>query len=289
MSSHVIDAADGTPLSVRVTGQEGAPVVVLCDGIGCDGYIWKYVQRDFGDRLRFIHPHYRGHGLSALPADDATLTIEQLADDIWHVVDHFEVDNVVLWGHSMGVQVTLEAASRQPGRVRALLPTCGAFERPLDTFHGNSYASQALPWVRSFLLARPDSVRRFWQKAVPTEFSYWLATATEINGRMIRREDFSPYLEHLARMDPLVFTHLLHGVANHSTRRYLADLTMPALIFAGTRDHFTPGSLAAELAGLMPDAELCEIPGGSHTAPLELPDLVTLRAEAFLERIGILS
>ncbi len=289
MSTHVIDAADGTPLSVRVSGTEGAPIVVLCDGIGCDGYIWKYVQRDFGDRLRFIHPHYRGHGLSALPKDDATLTIEQLADDIWHVCDQLGAENVVLWGHSMGVQVTLEAAHRQPHRVRALLPTCGAFERPLDTFHGNSIASQVLPWVRSALLARPDSARRFWERLVPTEFSYWFATATEINGRMIQREDFSPYLEHLARMDPLVFAELLHGVANHTTRPYLADLTMPALVFAGSRDHFTPGILAAELVQLLPDAVLCTIPGGSHTAPLELPDLVTLRAEAFFERIGILA
>lgn len=287
MTTQVIPAVDGTDLSVRVSGPEDAPVLVLCDGIGCDGYIWKYIRRDFEGRFRFVHPHYRGHGLSAVPQDEGSLTIEQLAADIWHILDTLGVDRAALWGHSMGVQVTLEAASQQPDRVRALLPTCGAFERPLDTFHGNSYASLALPWVRAALQARPAKIRRVWERVVPTEFSYWLATATEINGRMIRREDFAPYLDHLARMDPLVFTALLERVADHSTRSYLAELTMPALVFTGTRDHFTPAGLGAELARLLPDAELCEIPGGSHTAPLELPDLVTLRAEAFFDRVGL--
>lgn len=281
MSSHVVDAQDGTALSVRVSGCEDGPTVILCDGIGCDGYIWKYIQQDFADRFRFIHPHYRGHGLSSIPRDEASLTIDQLARDLWWVIDHFGADEVVLWGHSMGVQVILEAAARAPDRVRALLPTCGAFERPLDTFHGNSMAASALPFVRRMLLSRPDSIRRVWQRVVPTELSYWLATATEINGRMIRREDFLPYLDHLARMDPVVFTGLLEGVASHSSRPLLPGLTMPSLVFAGSRDHFTPCSLGEELARLLPSGEFCLIPGGSHTAPLELPELVSLRAEDF--------
>ena len=289
MNSRVVTTPDGTNLSVRDSGESDLTPVVLCDGIGCDGYVWKYIRRDFGGRFRLIHAHYRGHGLSAVPADASTLSIEQFARDLWFILDELKVDRAVLWGHSMGVQVILETAAYAPERVIALLPMCGAFERPLDTFHGNDYAAQALPYVQSLLSSRHESIRKFWQKVVPTDFSYWLATATEINAKMIKREDFIPYLDHLARMDPLVFTTLLGRVADHSARAFLARLDMPALVFAGSRDHFTPPSLATELSHLLPDAQLCVVPGGSHTAPLELPDLVTLRAEAFFEAHQLLT
>jgi pimeloyl-ACP methyl ester carboxylesterase len=124
---------------------------------------------------------------------------------------------------------------------------------------------------------------------VPTELAYWFAVATEINVRMIQREDFLPYLDHLGRMDPVVFVTLLERLASHSTRHYLRKLKMPALVFAGSRDRFTPARLSKELADLLPAAELCTIPGGSHTAPLELPDLVTLRAERFFREQAIMA
>lgn len=283
MTARTLSMADGTRLSVRDSGESELPALLLADGIGCDGYIWKYVREAFSGRFRIIHPHHRGHGASDVPADLSTLTIGQLADDVWAVLDALEVDKAVLWGHSMGVQVTLEAASRQPQRARALLPTCGAFERPLTTFRDNDVAAKLLPLVQRAVTGGSGRLRRVWKHIVPTELAYWIAVATEINGRLIQRGDFLPYLDHLADMDPEIFVTLLGSVADHSARAALPSLTMPALVFAGSGDNFTPARLARELAELLPDAELCVVPGGTHTAPLEIPDLVTLRARRFFE------
>jgi len=279
-----LPANDGTQLSLRVTGLEHGPAVMLCDGIGCDGYIWRYLRPMLEARCRVVHLHYRGHGLSEIPKDLKTLTIEQCGDDVWTALDAAGCREVVLLGHSMGVQVILEAARQQPERVRALVAVCGAFERPLDTFHGSNLGSRLLPLLSGALFRWPDRVRRAWQQVVPTDFAYWMATATEVNARMIRRDDFLPYLQHMARMDPVVFMHLLQSVADHSARAVLPHLAMPALVVAGARDHFTPSHLSAELARLLPHGELCRVPGGTHTAPLELPELIELRVEAFARR-----
>ena len=70
--------ADGTrihysvwdPLEVAPGGATDAPpphTLVLCDGIGCDGYAWKYLIRHFQRTCRIIHWQYRGHGKSGLP------------------------------------------------------------------------------------------------------------------------------------------------------------------------------------------------------------------------------
>jgi pimeloyl-ACP methyl ester carboxylesterase len=91
----------------------------------------------------------------------------------------------------------------------------------------------------------------------------------------------------MARLDPLVFLAFLQSAAHHSAREWLPQLQIPALVVAGLRDHFTPGRLQAELVQLLPDAELLEIPGGSHTAPLELPELIELRLELWSRARGL--
>ncbi len=287
MSTRVVVASDGTDLSVRVSGLEAGPTILLCDGIGCDGYVWKYIRRAFEPQFRVIHFHYRGHGLSAVPLDFASLTIERCAQDAWEVLDACGVDDVILWGHSMGVQVILEAAHMHPDRVRAVLPMCGAFERPLDTLGGGA-GVRLLPLISSAIFARPDTLRRLWRRWVPTELAYKVAVATEINARMIERDDFSPYLDHLGRMDPVVFVRMLDNLANHTTRPLLPLIKAPALVIAGSRDSMTPSHLSEELAHLLPSSDLLVVPAGSHTAPIELPDLVTLRAERFFRAQGII-
>lgn len=290
MTALLVPAPDGVLLSVRKTGNATGPVAVLCDGIGCDGYIWRYLRPALERRCTVLHFHYRGHGQSEAPAETGSLTIAQAARDLWTIVAGCGVADatqVVLVGHSMGVQVLLEAAHQHPDRVAAMLPICGAFERPLDTFQGSDFGAKMLPVLTGAALKYQTGLRRLWQRAMPAELTYQLAVATEINAKMIRRDDFLPYLRHMARIDPLLFLAYLQSVAHHSTRAYLPNLRAPALVISGQRDHFTPDKLQKELAQLLPDAELCEIPGGSHTAPLELPDLFELRIEDWSRRRGL--
>lgn len=291
-AQHVL-AADGTQLSVRVTGQSDGPAVLLCDGIGCDGYIWRYLRPALELRCQVVHWHYRGHGQSGLPsaglgtAGQASLTIEQASSDAWHLLSALAIERVVLIGHSMGVQVILQMAHDQPERVRALVAVCGAFERPLDTFHNSDLGTRILPLLSGAAFRFPSPLRRVWQRLLPTDLAYQAAIATEINGDLIQRDDFLPYLQHLSRMDPLVFLAFLQSAAAHTARPWLRSLHMPTLVFAGDRDHFTPRHLQEQMAVMLPDAELCTVAGGSHAAPLELPEHLELRIEAFSRSRGL--
>jgi len=104
--------------------------VLLCDGIGCDGYVWRYLRPDLPERFG-LHPHYRGHGRTAAPKDPTHVSIEDLADDMASVLDDALVDRAVLVGHSMGVQVALETYRRHASRVAGLVLLCGAASHPL--------------------------------------------------------------------------------------------------------------------------------------------------------------
>jgi pimeloyl-ACP methyl ester carboxylesterase len=115
-----------------------------------------------------------------------------------------------------------------------------------------------------------------------------VALTVEVNRDLLSREDFAPYFEHLARMDPVVFVRTLDSMANHTAWDHLPHVDVPTLIVAGERDNFTPSRLSRKMAERIPGAELMLVPLGTHTTPLEYKDLVELRVERFLrDRLGV--
>ncbi len=277
---------DHSPIFYRVTGVADAPPIVFCDGIGCDGYVWKYLEKELSLGRRVVHFHYRGHGRTPAPRDLRHVDIEDLADDLVGVMDAAlgPDTTAVLAGHSMGVQVALEAYRRHPERVHGLVLLCGSYGTPLRTFKGKATLEQVLPYVKFLVNRIPGVVTGFWKRLIPTELAYQIATRFELNGELIRREDFIPYLQHMANIDVRLFLEMLAAAGRHSARELLEHIDVPTLIVSGERDGFTPASLSAEMHERIKNSELFVVPGGSHTAPIERPAEVTERIAEFLRK-----
>jgi pimeloyl-ACP methyl ester carboxylesterase len=182
------------------------------------------------------------------------------------------------------VQVILEFGVQHPERVRALVPMCGSYGRPLDTFHDTDVASAMFPRMFEIIRRFPGRAQSLWSKLLPTELSYQIGVNFELNKRLVRRADFEPYLAHLASMDVQVFMRMLEQLNQHSVEDRLHLLRAPTLVIAGEKDTFTPAWLSQRMQQLIPNAELLMIPSGTHAAPIELPELVHLRLDRFLEQ-----
>jgi pimeloyl-ACP methyl ester carboxylesterase len=271
-----------------VSGQADGPAIILSDGIGCDGYIWKYLLPALETEHFVIHWHYRGHGLTPPPRAPDRIELSDFADDLVAVLDDALGPNrrgapVILAGHSMGVQVSLEAYRQLGERVRAFVMLCGSSGLPLRTFKGRDHLERLLPLVSGTIGLMPELARRMWRVMMATEISYQVATRFELNGKLIRREDFFPYLEHMAdRVDPQLFFRVLRSAAQHSAADLLERIDVPTLIIAGDRDGFTPAHLSETMASRIRGSELTMVAGGSHTAPIERPTEITDRVISFL-------
>jgi pimeloyl-ACP methyl ester carboxylesterase len=277
---------DDTPIYFTVTGVTDGPVVVLCDGVGCDGYIWKYIAKELSDRYLVVHFHYRGHGRTPPPRDRRRVEIVDLSDDLLGVLDTAvpQGGKAALLGHSMGVQVALETYRRHPDRVSSLGLLCGSYGTPLRTFKGKQTLEQVLPFIAFAVNRIPNVVSSVWRSMLPTELAFQVATRLEINGQLIRREDFFPYLEHMAEVDVRLYLSMLAGAGRHSARDVLPRIEVPTLIIAGDRDGFTPPGLSEEMHQRIAGSELVLVEGGSHTAPIERPAEVTRSVSQFLDR-----
>src|SRR4051794_37397698 len=93
-------AEDGTRLFVRSKdgAHPGGVRAFLCDGILCDGFIWKYLWDDLAPIVPVTHWHYRGHGRSAPPVDPSRIDIAAHADDLMAVRRHMGDPPCVLVG-----------------------------------------------------------------------------------------------------------------------------------------------------------------------------------------------
>lgn len=278
---------DGTRLFVRrstTPAPAGRPTVFLCDGILCDGFIWKYLWKALASEYPLVHFHYRGHGRSAAPKDPERVTIADHADDLMAVREHVGNPLAVLIGHSMGTQVCLETYHRHGEHLRALVLMCGSYGKVTQSFRGTPVLDYILPKLTDIVDKQPELFRAVWSR-IPPELGFKLALkARDVDPDKIRAEDMVPYIQHMTHVDLPMFLRMLRGAGDHSAESYLGDVRVPVLVVAGERDTFTPASLSNHMVEAMPWAELLMVAGGSHVAPIEQPELVQGRLTDFLSR-----
>jgi pimeloyl-ACP methyl ester carboxylesterase len=276
------DSIDQTQLWYGTSGAQTGVPLVFCDGIGCDGYIWRYLLPYLAPKHPILHWNYRGHGRSGSPAEAEAVSVSHLARDLRAVLDHAGISQAVLLGHSMGVQVILEAWRQFPERILGLVPICGSYGRPLDTFRDTRVLSTLVPLLRALVLRFPKQSQRIWSLALPSRLALVVAFLTEFNRTLISPDDVIPYLRHMGNLDITVFFRMLLHCGEHNAREVLSSIDVPMLVVAGGRDTITPSWLSRDMARWVSHAELLVVPWGTHTAPLEVPALVNLRVEKFL-------
>jgi pimeloyl-ACP methyl ester carboxylesterase len=273
---------DGTRLYVRQRAGPSELTTILSDGIVCDGFIYKYLWDDLARSLRVAHWNYRGHGRSALPVDGDRITVEAHGADLDAVRRHLGDPEVVLIGHSFGTQVALEAYRLRPERVKAMVFLCGSFGRVTHTFHGSNILANVLPNLMEFVGRHPKLARGLWSR-VPVQAAIKIAAMTgEIDPELVAAEDMAPYFQHVAHVDFAMFLRMLSHAGEHNAEDLLPHIQVPVLVIAGERDSFTPKEISEAMAAAIPDAELVMLPRGTHVAPLEHHELVSLRIDKFL-------
>ena len=195
-----------------------------------------------------------------------------------------DIGNAVWIGHSMGVQVALEAWHRHPDRVAGLVLVCGAPSHPLRSFRGSASLEELLPTIERWVLRVPGMVNRLTRRLLPTRLALEIAGRLEINRSLVHPDDFMPYLEGMARMDIRTFLAMLAAAGRHTMDALLPEIDVPTLVVAGGRDGFTPPARSREVVDQVPGAEWLQIEDGSHTAPIERPELINEAIASFLDR-----
>lgn len=138
----VSSSFDGVAVSYDVRGS-GEPTLLFIHGLAAD-------RTDFDDQVSHFAPAHRvvtldlpGNGESG--NNRQTWTIAAFGEDVASVADQLNLDDVVLVGHSLGGDVTVEAARRLGPRVRGLV-----WISSYQSLGGQQSPGQIEQWLQPF-------------------------------------------------------------------------------------------------------------------------------------------
>lgn len=276
---------DGTKLFYSVEGS-GGPPLVFCYGLVCSSLHWTYQIDHFQKNYEVVWMDYRAHQNSKAPKDLKSLTIENLASDLLLLLDRLHIPQAVLVGHSLGSSVILEAYRQSPSRVAGLVLSNGTARRPLESmFHMNAFQG-AFKLLRRAHERSPLLISALWKAQNINPLAKHLVAHGGFNPRLSAEGDIKKYIEQVSEMDPKVFLHLIEAYDSYDATAWLHSIEAPTLIIAGEKDHMIPLHQQRLLHQLIPGSRLEIIRQGSHCPQMDLPGIVNLKIERFLEEMG---
>lgn len=273
---------DGTKLFYSVEG-EGQPLV-FCYGLICSSLHWTYQIEAFKTRYQAIWFDYRGHQNSERPKDLSSLTLENIARDLGTVLDEVGVQEAVVLGHSMGVNVALDFYRQQPERVHAMVLANGTAQRPLETLFRNNLLEAAFKWLERAYRRSPEAVALIWKLQTRSPLSRTLVTLGGFNPHLTAQGDIDLYLEQVAETDPGILVQLIQSYNKYDATAWLNSVRCPTLVIAGQEDKVIPLEQQELMHQLLPRSELEVIRHGSHCPQMDLPELINGKIQSFLTR-----
>jgi pimeloyl-ACP methyl ester carboxylesterase len=248
---HVVD--DGGPVA-------GGPPVVLLAGLGLDHESWAGAAAALSRCHRVVRIDLRGTGRSDAPTDGYSL--DRLARDVMAVLDHLDLSEVVLAGHSFGAQIGLLVAATAPSRLSRFAMVCsnGVRASRSDEFPFGLQADRVeRALVRAELENREEGRRQNVRAGFPAAADPdpdWVERLVECQLRM-------PFWAAVACFR----TYLRADLTAE-----LAGLKMPVLQILGAYDPVTSVEGGAWVQERMADGRLVVLDGCGHYPMFEAPD-----------------
>jgi pimeloyl-ACP methyl ester carboxylesterase len=263
-----VDGHDGGSIYVidraPIAGADPAlPTFVFAHGITLSSRVWARQFRSLPDAgFRVVAFDGRGHGESTV--GDSGHSIENLANDLRSVLLALDLRNVVLVGHSMGGMGVQSLAAHRPDVIDERV--CGIVLLSTSTRAATSDARRTRRSLERLAGVVPDL------GAVMRQRNLGLLVA-----RIGFGDDADPRCVEATRQ--------MLGACSRDTIRdagrallsldftsALRDIDVPTLVIVGTADVITSTREARQIADLVPDAELVELPSAGHMLMYERTD-----------------
>ncbi|MEA2514918.1 MAG: hypothetical protein QOJ59_4407 [Thermomicrobiales bacterium] len=226
------------------------PPLILVHGDFSDGRgTWARQMESLAAHHRLIVVDRRGHGTS--PREPRPYTIAGDAADVLAVADRVGADRFHLAGHSYGGLVAIEVARRAAARVRSL----HLVEPPyLALLPGH-------PAVASLNTRGREIHRRAsaWGPDRTAEAFFAMIAGEDGLARLRSGEGWPALLREAGRIAEAEFP------ADYPPEA-IGELSPPppVVVYTGGRSHAGLQALARHLAGMVPGAQLVEVPAANH-------------------------
>jgi pimeloyl-ACP methyl ester carboxylesterase len=239
------------------------------------------------ENILFFSKYYRciainlpGHGSSK--ANGFSYDLESYVQKVKNLIDYLQLDRVVLVGHSMGGQISIQYTDKYPQEVSRLILSAPAGleefsnedrKKLLALLMGSGQGSGGVnPFagIRNYFFDVENPLIVKARKTLEKTVSVTLANPAQVIGKSIK------------------------GMLEHPVSDVLPRIKIPVCIFFGTEDNLIPNrflhpelstaSVAKDAASLIKDVELHLLDSCGHMPHLEKHTQFNLQAYKFLNR-----
>lgn len=253
--------SDGTELRTVVAG-DGERDVVLAHGYGFSIDSWNLVAPllvSAGHRV--VAFDQRGHAGSTIGSQG--IGSLQMASDYAAVMEHHDVRNGVLVGHSMGGFLSIAFMLSHPDVVAERLTGLLL----MSTFAGdvsrkNPQNRLQIPLIKSGILVRMVSIPaigRAFTRSLVGEYEPGMAEA---------------FIPIFTSHDHKALIPVMEAMTGENRYPQLGAILLPTTVLVGTADHTTPPFHTDDLHAGIAGSRLVRLDGKGHALNWEAPDVV---------------
>lgn len=244
---------------------EGIPILLVHGLAGSSLTEWYQVAPKLAVDRRVIMIDHRGHGLSA--RGDLRFEVADDADDFAAVLDDLGVGLVDVVGYSMGGVIAQALAQRNPGRVRKLVL--------MATFatHSGGYR-----WARRLGVVLGRGWERIWGFGTSEVRSGYLIARGAVrpeHARWVWRET--------QRRDVESGAQATFALLRFDSSDWIAKIEVETKVIIPGNDFLVPTPWQHELAEVIPNVVMVEIPDAGHEMVWTHADLVADEIRDFLD------
>lgn len=248
MAASILQLADGAALSVHIDGS--GPDLLLVSGLGGAAAFWQAPLDALAQHYRVIR--YDQRGIAASSRGTAPVTIDQLADDSFAVLDHANSRRALLVGHSTGGVILQTMALRDETRIGGLVLS-GTWLKP------NRYMTELFTSRLAMLHVAPREYAAAaafvgypadWLDANWTTYEAMLASAP------------------MTQAQQAIVAERIRAILQYDRSTQVGRIGVPQLIQGAEDDLIVPVFLQRELARALPRAETHFFKSGGHFFPI---------------------
>ena len=248
-------------LHYQTFGDASNPALVFSNSLGTNYGMWQQQFNALKDQFFVVCYDTRGHGASSTP--QGPYSLQQLGEDVIHLLDHLKIQRAAFCGISMGGLTGQWLAIYYPERFSHVV-VCNTAAK----------IGQEQAWLDRAALVRSQGLQSIADSAASRWFTVPFIQSNAATVATLSND--------LGAGSPEGYASCCEALAKADVREQLKTITVPVLIVAGRQDPVTTVADAEFMLSQIPNSQLVEI-DASHISNVEQPTAFNQNLMNFLQ------
>lgn len=255
-----VEMPDGTSIHT-ITSGKGKTTILLAHGYGFNHLEWNILVESLTQlNYQTIVFDQRGHGKSTIGREG--ISSSAMASDYKNLVEHFNLENCILVGHSMGGFLSMKCLLDHPEMQHKNIKSCVLMATFAGDVNKNNFQNRLqIPLIKSGIL----------QKLIQ-----WKPIGT-LFGKSLLGDTSTPdvidwIVTVFLEQDHSKLVPILQAFAEESYYDSLKNISIPCTVVIGDKDATTPPFHTDNIVKEIPNTKRIDIKGKGHCLNVEAPE-----------------